>query len=332
MSAETALSRGAATQGQAADDLFPWDLEAAPSVMENDTWLLSFIDVLTLLLALFVLLLAQEHQHNRTPGYEIPYEKPAEVVSDYRVTPPAPAPAQVPVLQPFATIQLPSIPQIVTPLSHLRPPSPGRERKAIVKSGEVNKPLSRVASEDPESIPASQQVRNTLTTVTEQPENPQTTVSPASRLLEQLHASGLTERIDVQTLSNSLRLDIADSILFSPARTSLTEDGIKLLADLAATLQAMPWSLSVEGHTDNVPIKTPRFPSNWELSTARASSVARELVHNGVPADRIRAIGYADTRPRASNDTAEGRNRNRRVTFVLELPGKAGTVDRTISE
>ena len=320
MSATTAFSGDNATQGQAADDPFPWDLETAPSVMENDTWLLSFIDVLTLLLALFVLLLAQEHQRNRTPGYEIPYEKPAEVVSEYRVAPPVPAPARVTELQPFATIQLPSLPQIVTPLSHLRPPLPGRERKVAKGITRVTKSLPEVTTKAPESMLASQQVQETLTTVPEQPENPQTIVSPADRLLEQLHGSGLTERIDVQHLSNSLRLDIADSILFAPARTSLTEDGVKLLAELAATLKAMPWSLSVEGHTDNVPIKTPRFPSNWELSTARASSVARELINNGVPADRIRAIGYADTQPRASNDTAEGRNRNRRVTFVLELP------------
>ena len=327
MSAITALSRDTTTQGQATDDLFPWELEAAPSVMENDTWLLSFIDVLTLLLALFVLLLAQEHQRNRTPGYEIPYDEPAQVVSEYRVAPPTPTPIPVPALQPFATIQLPSLPQIVTPLSQLRAPLPGRERTSAEKTDEASKPDPEVQTEAPESMPTEQQGLVTLTVEQKQPETPQTTVSPADQLMERLHASGLAERIDVQTLSNSLRLDIADSILFAPARTSLTADGVKLLGELAATLKAMPWSLSVEGHTDNVPIKTSRFPSNWELSTARASSVARELIHNGVPADRIRAIGYADTQPRASNDTAEGRNRNRRVTFVLELPGEAGRAD-----
>ncbi len=117
-----------------------------------------------------------------------------------------------------------------------------------------------------------------------------------------------------------MRLDIADSILFAPARTRLTDSGLALLKDLAKTLKTLPWSLSVEGHTDNIPIKTARFPSNWELSTARATMVARELIRHGVRPDRIRAIGYADTQPRDSNDTPEGRNRNRRVTFVLELP------------
>jgi chemotaxis protein MotB len=75
--------------------------------------------------------------------------------------------------------------------------------------------------------------------------------------------------------------------------------------------------LSVEGHTDNVPISG-RFPSNWELSTARATTVLRELIeHHGIPADRLQAAGYADERPVASNDTPDGRAANRRVELVV---------------
>ena len=75
--------------------------------------------------------------------------------------------------------------------------------------------------------------------------------------------------------------------------------------------------LTVEGHSDNQPIKTERFPSNWELSAARASSVLRTIVGMGVPPRRVSAVGYASNYPIASNSTEEGRNKNRRVEFVF---------------
>ena len=74
----------------------------------------------------------------------------------------------------------------------------------------------------------------------------------------------------------------------------------------------------VEGHTDNVPINTARFPSNWELSTARAVSVVRYLSEVvGVEPDRFSAVGYGDTKPKGSNDTPKNRKKNRRVEIIL---------------
>lgn len=78
--------------------------------------------------------------------------------------------------------------------------------------------------------------------------------------------------------------------------------------------------VSVEGHTDNVPINTTQFPSNWELSAARAISVVRLLQQQGINGQRLRAIGYADSLPLQSNDTVEGRAANRRVNLVLSEP------------
>lgn len=74
----------------------------------------------------------------------------------------------------------------------------------------------------------------------------------------------------------------------------------------------------MEGHTDTLPISTPYFPSNWELSAVRASSVVRLFVESGVAPARLTAAGYADQRPVADNSTAEGRARNRRVTILIE--------------
>jgi chemotaxis protein MotB len=99
-----------------------------------------------------------------------------------------------------------------------------------------------------------------------------------------------------------------------------------LIAELAGLLNVIEAPLSVEGHTDNVPIHNPRFPSNWELSTARATAVTRALMTQGIAATRLRAIGYADTRPRDDNDTGVGRDRNRRVSLVLHLSGSETAV------
>ena len=73
----------------------------------------------------------------------------------------------------------------------------------------------------------------------------------------------------------------------------------------------------MEGHTDNFPIHTENFPSNWELSTARASSVVRLFIEQGVDANRLTAIGYGENRPIESNETIEGRKRNRRVAIMI---------------
>ena len=75
--------------------------------------------------------------------------------------------------------------------------------------------------------------------------------------------------------------------------------------------------VEVEGHTDDLPISSARYPSNWELSTARAGAAARYLIDHGVPAARIRAVGYAETRPLVPNDSRENRGKNRRVEFLF---------------
>jgi chemotaxis protein MotB len=80
---------------------------------------------------------------------------------------------------------------------------------------------------------------------------------------------------------------------------------------------------SVEGHTDNTPIATQKFPSNWELSSSRATSVARYLISQGVAANRLRAIGYADTKPKVENIKDEDRARNRRVSITFHYDSDA---------
>jgi len=87
---------------------------------------------------------------------------------------------------------------------------------------------------------------------------------------------------------------------------------------VAQVLAASVFPITIEGHTDNTPINTYRFPSNWELSAVRASTVARLFIDSGVRPDRLTAAGYADQRPVADNAAEAGRGRNRRVTILLE--------------
>jgi chemotaxis protein MotB len=149
-----------------------------------------------------------------------------------------------------------------------------------------------------------------------------TSRKPMEELLDAFSNSELQDRVEVRVMGAGLNIEISDNIMFPPASAALTPNGISLLQTLAEALTAQPYQLSIEGHSDNVPIETTRFPSNWELSTARAAVVARHLVKRGISAERIRAIGYADTRPRADNLTPEGRSRNRRVSLVVQIPSR----------
>lgn len=126
------------------------------------------------------------------------------------------------------------------------------------------------------------------------------------------------EGVSVVQDKRGITLRIDDNLLFESGQASLTPGGESVLEGLLATLQEVDGRISVEGHTDSLPIATPQFPSNWELSTARAIAVLRYLERAGIRETRLRAIGYADTRPLQANDTPRGRAANRRVELLLE--------------
>ncbi|MBX5469461.1 MAG: OmpA family protein [Thermoleophilaceae bacterium] len=111
---------------------------------------------------------------------------------------------------------------------------------------------------------------------------------------------------------------LTDRVLFDPGEAVLKPRSGPILGRLAAVLKAeRRHPIMVEGHTDNVPIESARFPTNWELSTARASTVVRYFIRAGVQPGRLGAAGYAYLHPVASNASAAGRSRNRRVEVVL---------------
>jgi chemotaxis protein MotB len=116
-------------------------------------------------------------------------------------------------------------------------------------------------------------------------------------------------------------IDINANVLFAPGDARLDVSAVRALFAVAQILAPTEFPIKVEGHTDNTPINTPQFPSNWELSGVRASSVVRLFIDAGVTPDRLTVAGYADQRPVADNSTAEGRQRNRRVAILIEGAG-----------
>ena len=125
-------------------------------------------------------------------------------------------------------------------------------------------------------------------------------------------------KVRVIETSRGVSIEINDSILFSPGQALLQPPLVKAMQAIADVLVPTEFPITIEGHTDNVPINTPQFPSNWELSAVRATTVLRLFADAGVDPTRLTAIGYADTRPVEPNLLAEGKARNRRVTILID--------------
>lgn len=215
-----------------------WNFDP-PADTDEDSWLIVYLDVMTLLLVMLVVLL---------------------VFSDR-------------ILEPHAAAYSTSADRSDTPYSH-----------------------------------AAQKAANAVVVEYAAEENP----------LAGLPLDTLGDDVEILIQEGTISFRISNEILFPSGQSMLTVPGIALLDRLTKVLNATEHKISVEGHTDNVPIQTARFPSNWELSTGRATSVVRHLERGGVASRRLRATGYADTRPIALNGTPEGRATNRRVELILE--------------
>ncbi|WP_157315151.1 flagellar motor protein MotD [Chitinibacter sp. GC72] len=124
-------------------------------------------------------------------------------------------------------------------------------------------------------------------------------------------------KVRVTQSKRGIAVEISDSILFATGRADLQEESASALLAIADLVKNSDNLIQIEGHTDNQPIRGGLFPSNWELSSARAASVVRLFQSAGVAPQRMVAVGYAEFRPVESNDTVESRARNRRVTLNI---------------
>lgn len=140
----------------------------------------------------------------------------------------------------------------------------------------------------------------------------------ASDIMAALQPLVVQGKVRLLETSRGVTIEINDSVLFQPGQARLQPESISAMLAIATVLAASDFPITVEGHTDNIPISTPQFPSNWELSAMRATTVLRLFNDGGVGAERLTAIGYGETRPVETNTTVEGRARNRRVSVLID--------------
>jgi chemotaxis protein MotB len=162
-----------------------------------------------------------------------------------------------------------------------------------------------------------------------QNETMQTLVKNLNQVMAPLVKS---ELVNVTQTPRGVVVDINASALFEQGEAVLQRSAARILTAVAELLEPGAQAIEVEGHTDDIPIYTPQFPSNWELSAARASSVVRLFIDEGVAPERLRAVGLASYRPISSNETPEGRTRNRRVTVIILAPTAEHPVQGRVEE
>lgn len=196
--------------------------------------------------------------------------------------------------------------------------SPNRSTNPI-QVGELSRGEGpRVASPGTPDLPTFE---IELPKVPNQPPPGEDSVKSIEQLNEQL-SSALAllienEDVIIKQTDDWLEVEIKSNFLFGSGEARLAGDAVPVIGQIADVLAPVANPVQVEGFTDDIPISTPRFPSNWELSAARAASVVNLLGRFGVAPQRMSAIGYGEFKPIADNDTEAGRQKNRRVVLVI---------------
>ncbi len=281
----------------------------------NQNWLLTYIDVFVLIVMLFVTLVALSNF--RTDGVS-PEKSNAATVKKTPAAKISQAIVQVPPSD--NTPKKTELPIKINPTA-----TPETKMTDIIEPTEPIEPIEPIESiesiEQVELIKKAAQNAHTLTdqTVTERdsPDDKEKTLQ--QQLNDQLEYLGLKDSIQMKVTQGYARLEIQDNILYQSSDAKLTDSGQAVLKRLTPLLQQSTGLIYIEGHTDNRPIKTKQYPSNWELGAARATSVLHFLASQQIDASRMRAISYADTQPIADNNSEQGQQKNRRVNIVIKV-------------
>jgi chemotaxis protein MotB len=171
-----------------------------------------------------------------------------------------------------------------------------------------------------------QQLVEELRTVTENKirvERPREDLEKAAR---EIAAQFEKDQSFVENTETEVTIGLSSEVTFASGDDALSKGGRDALVKAGGILAKLPNTVRIEGHTDSIPMRGGRFSSNWHLSAARAQTVVRLLIENGVDARRMQVVGFGDVRPRAGNETAEGRAQNRRIEIkILRKASEAGT-------
>lgn len=148
-----------------------------------------------------------------------------------------------------------------------------------------------------------------------------------AKIDQQLEEQGMTGSVTTSIDKRGLVISFNNAILFESGSAQLKEENISALLAIAKTINTLDNFIRVEGHTDNVPIHSDIYPSNWELSSSRAATVVRLFVDGNVSPDKIVAVGYGENRPVADNTTESGRAKNRRIDIIVLSDNYIGMLD-----
>lgn len=184
------------------------------------------------------------------------------------------------------------------------------------------------ASDDKESLQASvTQMREALAEANIRKQEVEKRIKEYQDLVRRFKALTDTGQLSVKIVDGRMVVGLPSDVLFGSGSAKLSKDGEETIMQVTKLLNEIQGrEYQVEGHTDNVPIRTAQFPSNWELSAARGLNVVHTMIRAGMPEDRISASSFGDRRPIANNESAEGRRANRRIEIVIvpdlsTLPG-----------
>ncbi len=191
-----------------------------------------------------------------------------------------------------------------------------RVRSMEPMSGEFATPEQEKQPLPPEPVPEEEIPEEEPGVVSSGPAEPPL-AAIANRLDNMLKSFVDKELVSVTQTERGIEVEMKSKMLFPSGSARMSRDALIALRAVANIVKPISNTINVEGHTDNVPIRTVTFPSNWELSAARAASVVHLFTRLGVDAKRLSAIGYGEHQPLADNDSEEGRQKNRRVAVVI---------------
>ncbi|MDR3630170.1 MAG: OmpA family protein [Desulfocapsaceae bacterium] len=315
----------------------------------HERWLVSYADFITLLFAVFVTLYAMS---------QVDKAKVAKVIAStneaFGVSKSTSAPA-FQVIDTSALIPLPNLPQKAATDTRpsggdkykskkkpdqkdlvdeaFKPPdlAPVKDENAKPKEGaapDVNAPGDTAAEKQLEEKKAQgqEQARPHEAAHEKVKADLQEFQKIKENIAAFLKAEGAQDKVKMDIGPRGLVISLKDTEFFDSGKASVRQDSKVLLDNIAAAIGTYSNSIRIEGHTDNIPIKTAQFPSNWELSTARATNIVHYLIDDHqYSADKLSAVGYGQYRPIADNSTEEGRQKNRRVdVVVLSSAGEQG--------
>jgi len=267
------------------------ELLAQPSPRNAQNWLLTYLDVFVLIVMLVITLITLS-DINKDQKTSKPKKAPTVIC------PPVAAPVVIncppPVVVENKPVQQIAFPE---PIAEIKPNNPETKAKESSATASANTP----------------EIKTTDETATKDETKLQ------QQLAKTIDEFGLNKTVNIKVAQGYAQLEIQDKVLFKSSEADLTASGGALLKRLTPLLKQAVGLILIEGHTDNIPIKTAQFPSNWELGASRATSVLHFLVLQQLDSSRLRAITYADTMPIADNSTPEGREKNRRVNILIKF-------------